>query len=110
MRPAILDGLQLRLLRNSVLDPATACWIWTGAHNRKGGYPKLNMRIAGKHQTFYAHRVSYAVFRADIPFGMTLDHTCEQPSCINPMHLEPVSGTLNSSLRWSRRGRSTRNA
>jgi hypothetical protein len=103
MIPAGLDALQLRLLRNSVLDDATGCWVWLGKHNRKGGYPALNMRIAGKHRTFYAHRVSYAVFRGDIEYGMSIDHTCENPSCINPDHLKQVTAAENSKLRWERR-------
>jgi hypothetical protein len=101
--PAGLDALQMRLLRNSVLDERTGCWVWIGKHNRKGGYPTLNMRIAGKHQTFYAHRVSYAVFREDIRYGMSIDHMCENPSCINPDHLRQVTVTENSKLRWARR-------
>lgn len=43
-----------------------------------------------------AHRWSYERFRGPIADGMTLDHLCRVPSCVNPWHLEEVTSQVNS--------------
>jgi len=58
------------------------CWIWKGLLDRIGyGWFTL-----GK-EDFKAHRVSYTVFKGEIPDGMLVLHTCDNPSCCNPEHL-----------------------
>jgi len=62
------------------------CWLWTMGKNSKGyGY----VRLDGK--TRQVHRVVYEALVGPIPKGMTLDHLCRNPACVNPAHLEPVS-------------------
>lgn len=59
-----------------------ACWIWTGAKNRKG-YGQISI----KNKIKAAHRVSYEVHKGEITCGMIVCHNCDIPSCINPDHL-----------------------
>ena len=42
-----------------------------------------------------AHRVVYEQVVGKIPEGMQLDHLCRNRACINPSHLEPVTGKEN---------------
>lgn len=72
-----------------------ACWVWT---NRLavGGYGQF---WVGK-KTVMAHRWSYEFLRAPIPDGLSLDHLCSNPPCVNPWHLEPV--TQRENLRRSK--------
>lgn len=60
------------------------CWRWTGSVNGSYGTFYFHGRTA------YAHRVSYEMFVGPIPEGLTIDHLCRYPLCVNPSHLEPV--------------------
>jgi hypothetical protein len=42
-----------------------------------------------------AHRWAYEFFISEIPPGLQIDHLCRNPSCVNPWHLEPVTGLVN---------------
>ncbi len=70
------------------------CWQWTGAR-QKGGYGKLGMRRPGVPKTALAHRLAYEHWRGPIPVGLTIDHLCRNPGCVNPWHLETVSMAVN---------------
>lgn len=67
------------------VDKAGDCWLWTAGKARGYGYIRLNGR------TQAAHRVAYAMLVGPIPEGLTLDHLCRNPACVNPAHLEVVS-------------------
>lgn len=67
------------------------CWVWMGGTSGKG------------HGKFYddgrsqqAHRWSYETFVGPIPEGLVLDHTCRNRSCVNPLHLRPVTQLHNT--------------
>lgn len=72
------------------VDPL-GCWVWAGAKDQNG-YGAF--RATGR-RTVRAHRWSYAFLRGDIPNGLQLDHLCRVRACVNPWHLEPVSGREN---------------
>jgi len=78
--------LQERLESKITPEPNSGCWLWLGALNNKG-YGQIH--VNGK--TELAHRKSYEIYVGQIPAGLTLDHLCRVPCCINPAHLEPVS-------------------
>ena len=69
---------------------SSACMQWIGALTT-AGYGQIS--IAG--QLKYAHRVAYERWVGPIPVGLVIDHLCRNPSCVNPVHLEPVSNREN---------------
>lgn len=81
----------------SKITVTDGCWIWTGAHNSRG-YSSLG--IDGK--SHLGHRFVYALAYGPIPKGMTLDHMCENKSCVHPYHLNVETGADNTRLRFSR--------
>jgi hypothetical protein len=68
------------------------CWQWLRATNRDG-YGQFH--VPG-HGMGAAHRVAYELEVGEIPKGLTLDHNCENKSCVNPLHLEPVTQAENN--------------
>lgn len=60
----------------------TGCWIWQGWIDKRG-YGRA--KTAGKQ--WMPHRLAYASLVGPIPKGMTIDHLCFVPACVNPEHL-----------------------
>ena len=70
--------------------PTDGCWHWTG-NPTPTGYGMLGI----KKQMRYAHRIAYEHFNGPIPDGMTIDHICKNPGCVNPQHLRMLSRSEN---------------
>lgn len=75
---------QERFLARVVKVPG-GCWLWTGC--RRAGYGQFT--TAGCQMP--AHRFSYLLHVGEIGEGLHLHHTCENPACVNPEHLQPVT-------------------
>lgn len=78
------------------------CWLWRGAIGRHG-YGNLG---SGNGRTLRAHRVSYELAHGTIPPGLVICHRCDEPRCVNPMHLFAASQSLNLQ-DMANKGRST---
>ena len=83
-----------RGFRARVRQHPTSCWIWIGPI-RCGGHDRVGYGVYGKRGA--AHRFAYQHLVGPIPPGLVLDHLCEEPLCVRPEHLEPV--TLEENVR-----------
>lgn len=76
------------------IDPDTKCWLWQHRLDNDG-YGRI--KVGGRAGVpAAAHRVSYAEHVGPIPAGFQIDHLCRARSCVNPDHLEPVTGRVNT--------------
>lgn len=67
------------------------CWRWMGAM-LKTGYG--GVKIGGVSQR--AHRVAFELAGNEIPVGMMVLHSCDNPLCCNPAHLRVGSAADNT--------------
>lgn len=89
-----VETIVAKLERLSMPEPNSGCWLWLGGVTR-AGYGQISVR-----HNRAAHRVSYETFIGPIPAGLVIDHKCRTRSCINPLHLEPVTPTENTRRGW----------
>lgn len=72
-------------------ETSEECINWPFSRD-KDGYGWLN-RLGQRR----AHRVSFIVFKGALGVGDVVMHKCDNPSCVNPLHL--VKGTQQKNIK-----------
>ncbi len=97
-----------RFFRRVIVAPAPCrlshlgdCWLWIGAADADGygrfhcpGFPAMNGGTRNKN--VYAHRWCTAFwYGTEILNGLTYDHLCRRPACVNPRHGSAITVSQN---------------
>lgn len=85
-----MQTLEERLL-SRLIERANGCLEFAGA--RQGEYGKIS--INGK--VYKTHRLAWVLSFGDIPEGLLVCHSCDNPPCCNPAHL--FLGTVTDNNR-----------
>lgn len=78
-----------------LLEAKGECWLWARPTFPKGYYGRI--QVDGK--TMLIHRVMYEAYKGEIPEGLQVDHICNVTICINPDHLQLLTGYENRHKR-----------
>lgn len=63
------------------------CWGWNGPTGNYG-YGLIRAEGGRAAKLLSSHRVSYTLHHGPIPEGYEVMHTCDNPPCSNPLHLQ----------------------
>lgn len=67
------------------------CWLWNAGKDANG-YGRFWLGT----KTTYAHIAVWEEVVGAVPHGLVIDHLCNNPSCVNPDHLEPKTKGENT--------------
>jgi len=95
-----------KILKNSMPEPNSGCWLWFGNANRAGYGLVYNTAMARQE---LAHRASYKCFKGGLDQKLRVCHSCDMPACVNPDHLwiGTDADNVNDKVRKGRAMRGT---
>lgn len=67
---------------NGFLKQNDGCWVWI-RHRDNWGYGQ----IWARNTMIRTHRISWILYRGEIPSNKLVLHHCDNPPCVNPDHL-----------------------
>lgn len=76
----------------------TGCFVWKGTLD-KDGYGRF---VLSHRREIRAHRYSFIIYNGEIPKGLFVCHSCDNPSCVNPDHLWLGTALQNNRDAWKK--------
>lgn len=74
----------------SRVEKTETCWLWKGPLNNGYG------AVRAFNQATNPHRAAWRLLVGPIPPTMQIDHLCRVRNCVNPAHMEIVTGKVNT--------------
>lgn len=94
------DQLIQAVLKRIKPDWDTGCWNWERSIVKGYGRFYGDQKTVG---TWVAHRLTWHLFQTGHEKHQELDHRCNNPVCVSPLHLQAVSRAENNQLRDQRK-------